>query len=147
MNGKDLRVWTAVRPELQHVFMAAYDFVQSNVATNESSQPRRVNALDLAKALCDTYLNKPVTELVMDSEESLALRRVAAVMSTKHAEMVVPMKVFIQQQIKMPVSMHDVVRTSIIQFLGSRFRLVVVEINASRCVIYLPFSGPLSMNQ
>ena len=95
LNGKDLRVWSAVRGELQRIFWAAWDFVQQSDTSATKDHPARVNALELAPALCETCVNKPVMEIIMDSEESLALRRVAAIMTTKYSEIALPLKTLI----------------------------------------------------
>lgn len=123
LNGKDLRLWSAVRPELQNVFLSAFDFVQSfdekkPGATGSSSANGRqgpVNAFVLAKALLDTYVSKPIEDVVMDSDEGEAMKRVAHFMSAQYHQSVMPLKAFLKSRAKLPIGLHDAVKNIIME--------------------------------
>ncbi|CAE7539367.1 unnamed protein product [Symbiodinium sp. CCMP2592] len=119
LSGKDLRVWTGARAELQATYVAALDFMRMRDNATESSAAgpsgadRKVGALDLAKMLCDSYVNIPVQTLVLDADESQSLRRVATIMSTQFTDVVQPLREFLAKYIKLPVLMHDTVRDTL----------------------------------
>ena len=124
LNGKDLRLWSAVRPELQTVFQAAFDFVKSydsqsdNVpakAGKAGGKGKRVNAFELARALCETYVNRPITTIIMDNDEDLAVKRVASTMAMRYDSVALPLKRFIQKTMKLPVSLHNTVRDAVLE--------------------------------
>lgn len=119
LRGKDLRVWSAARPEIQSTYVAAMDFLRvpatvpdsgagaSGLASSSASaQDKKVSPLELAKLLCESFVAPPVQTLVMGDDESAALRRVATIMSTEYATVAVPLKDFLSTQMKMPVMMR-----------------------------------------
>ena len=123
LNGKDLRVWSAVRPELQNVFSSAFDFVQTfDAGTAKSSSTAAkggdgpVNAFVLARALLETYVSKPIHDVVMDADEGETLKRVAQFMGTQYQQSVVPLKNFLKARIKLPISLHDAVKNVIMEW-------------------------------
>ena len=113
-----------MRPELQTVFQAAFDFVKSydgqseSVSTNSrqtNGRGKRVNAFELARALCETYVNRPITTLIMDNDEELAVKRVASTMAMRYDSVALPLKRFLQKTMKLPVSLHDTVRDAVLE--------------------------------
>ena len=134
LRGKDLRVWSAARPEIQATFVAAMDFLRAPASLSESvstedtsgkgktrSTEKKVSALELAKLLCKSFVATPVQTLVMGDDESAAMKRVAFTMSAEYKTIVVPLKEFLLRQMKMPVVMHDVLVTCVRGLLGAGF--------------------------
>ena len=114
IHGMDLRAWSAARPEIQRVYLASLDFMHTAEDGTEQQTPR-VNALDLAVQLCNTYTAKPASKVIgsVDDEEH-CMKRVSAVMTSNQRDIVVPLQSYLQENIKLPTIMHSVVR-SIIQ--------------------------------
>ncbi|CAK9117612.1 unnamed protein product [Durusdinium trenchii] len=142
LNGKDLRVWSSVRPELQSIFLsafdAAYDFVST--ATTSRDDGKKVNAFELAKALCETFVNKPIVMTVMADDEELVVKRIAIVMNSKYVMVAQPLKNFLKINAKLPAMMHDIVRNTAAvfgsteqmeKFIGLRFRYLLHLLNVA----------------
>lgn len=125
LNGKDLRAWTATRSELQGTFVAAMDFMRHPTANASSSGTgvavEHVSAIDIAKVLLDSFVAPPVTKLVFGDDESQCLRRVATAMATEYNTMILPLKTFLQTQMKLPLLMHDVVKHGLTLLFGFGF--------------------------
>ena len=117
LNGKDLRIWTAARAELQAIYLAATDFMRSSV-DSASGDDKKICALELAKSLCNTFLNVPVQSMVFDDDEGQSVRRIATTMSTRQAEVVQPLRRFLATQMKLPLVMHDIVRDTLAALLA-----------------------------
>ena len=123
LNGKDLRVWSSVRPELQSIFLSAFDAVYDRMkvssvtgSTNGSTtdaEKKSANAFEVAKALCETFVNKPVTVTIMADDEDIVIKRIATTMNVKYDSVVKPLKAFIKRYIKLPALMHDCVKLCI----------------------------------
>lgn len=124
LNGKDLRVWSSLRPELQATFLsafdAAYDFIQgasTSASGSAGSGRHQANAFELAKALCESFVNKPVTMIIMADDEELAIKRIAATMTTKGESLVQPLKNFLEQSGRLPPMMQPAVRDTVATLL------------------------------
>lgn len=111
-----MRVWSAVRPEIQSVFLASLEFMRTDAqdSSSKSAQPQaKLSALELARLLCETYVDQPVTSVVGNEDEEQCLRRVLSVMGTQQAELVEPLQRYIKTYIQIPVIMHDVMRSTV----------------------------------
>ena len=115
-----MRVWSGARAELQSTFVAAMDYMRTGgsdesqgVGGQASGSERKLGALDLARVLCQSYVNVPVKSLILDDEESQSLRRVASCMSIQYEQVVLPLKKYLETQMKLPIVMHEVVRDTL----------------------------------
>ena len=118
LNGKDLRAWTAARAELQGTFVSAMDYMRHPASAAETPDAQQVNAIDIAKVLLESFVAPPVTKLVFGDDESQSLRRVATIMTTQYTNVVVPLKQFVESQMKLPLVMHDVVKQGLTTLFG-----------------------------
>lgn len=123
LSGKELRVWSAARPEIQSTFVAAMDFARSTsslptTSSSDNSQPKQLNAIQLARELCKSYVAQEVTMLVLDDDESASLKRIANVMSTQYAAVALPLKEYIAKNMKLPLVLHTIVKTGAQEFLS-----------------------------
>eukprot|EP00435_Cladocopium_sp_Y103_P034910 s1306_g9.t1 len=127
VNGKELRLWSAARPEIQSTYIAAMDFMSNipdgkpaGASTSESQltagEKKKLSALELARTLCETFVALPVKSLVMGDDESQTLRRIATVMSTQYAAVAMPLRDFLGGQFKLPLAMHDTVKEGVFEF-------------------------------
>ena len=115
INGLDMRVWSAARPEIQRVFLASLEFMHEQKDC-PSSLPK-VSALELAKVLCSTYVEKPVTQVIAADDDELCMKRIHTVMTKRRDDVVIPLTKYVANNIKLPVVMHDVVKTSVQKLL------------------------------
>ena len=78
-----------------------------------SSGRHQANAFELAKALCESFVNKPVTMIIMADDEELAIKRIATTMTTKGETLVQPLKKFLEQSGRLPPMMQPAVRDTV----------------------------------
>lgn len=141
LNGKDLRVYTAARAEIQSTFIAAMDFIRAPVDhTSPSSSAQGLSALALAKKLCESFVAPRVTQMVFGDDETAALRRVATTMTTEYHDVALPLKQFIQSHMKLPLIMHDVVKECLTLPPGVQSRHTTHNSSpwVSKVLVYLP---------
>lgn len=124
-------MWSAARPEIQATYIAAMDFVRApantladgtSVAGGSGSTgkapEKRMNAIELAKLLCQSFVAQPVQTLVMGDDEAVALKRVATIMSTEYNSIALPLKKFVANQLKLPINFHEIVVHAVRTLLG-----------------------------
>jgi hypothetical protein len=108
-NGTQYRTYSALRSELQGIFTSSHcqwmTAAMDKIQNGETMAP--VNALSLAKALCEEFANRPVKSLVWDDCEEVTVQRIASVMATQGEELVVPLKKFVKQTLCKPLLLHD----------------------------------------
>ena len=106
-------MWSAVRPEIQNVYMSASDMVSENFKDGVAKEG--VSALKLANILHEQYLSKPVTEVVLDDEDELSLRKVVTFMSSQYDDVVMPLKGYISKNknLSLPTMFHDIMKTGV----------------------------------
>eukprot|EP00435_Cladocopium_sp_Y103_P057218 s125_g19.t1 len=151
LNGKELRAWTAARAELQGTFVSAMDYMRHPASDAETCAAQQVNAIDIAKVLLESFVAPPVTKCIFGDDESQSLRRVATIMTTQYTHIVLPLKQFVESQMKLPLVMHDVVKHGLTTLLGftplflnsqcKRMELVDMLCKIQACLeSFLPFA-------
>lgn len=115
LNGCDMRVWSVVRPELQKVYVASIEFTHNELPEHDAADTQKLNALQLARSLCESFLEKPVTSVITGDDEEQCMKRIMTAMSTRSEQVADPLKAYLQNNIKLPVVMHDILRVTISQ--------------------------------
>ncbi|CAE7686598.1 unnamed protein product [Symbiodinium microadriaticum] len=118
VNGKQHRIYSSLRSELQSVVRAAH------VKLTTTGQPSgmkadAVDALSLGQMLVNQFAKTPVKTVVFNDEEDASVHRVAQVMATNYDGVVVPIQDYIKKVIRMPLLMHDVPRQSLLNIAAT----------------------------
>ena len=81
-------------------------------------EKKKLTALELARALCQSFVAMPVKSLIMGEDESQSVRRIATVMSTQFAQVAVPLRDYLDGPFNLPIAMHDIVKEGVTLFPG-----------------------------
>ncbi|CAJ1446596.1 unnamed protein product [Effrenium voratum] len=99
VNGVQHRTYSALRSELQGIMQSAHE------TWNNTEETGGMDALSLAKLLCNTYANRPVVSLVWDDDEERSVKRVASVMTLQQSTLVSNLKAFLKNM-HLPIMLH-----------------------------------------
>lgn len=113
LNGKRIKVYSALRPEIQHLVRIA----KEKLSVKGSDQ----DPLEIARELTEELIEAPITEVLEGEDDPRS--RIAAFMSQNAAE-AGKIRSFVEQSMDLPLSMHEVVSSSLKMALGKSMALV-----------------------
>ena len=124
INGRDCRVYSGLRPELQNVLIKSHEEFQIHIDTASAGLTKQkgkgngntgsgsavgMDALKLAQLLCATFIDKPVLSVDTGADdEDQASSRIAAMMHRD--DVTQPLASFIEQTMHMPLTLHEAPR-------------------------------------
>jgi hypothetical protein len=149
LRGKLFLAYQPLRPDLQQVFYFAFDTLilpAKNGIEAEEQNPQVIDALSLAKALCDTFEHSGTDVIeVADSGASEAMKRVCLIVATRSEGVINPLEALIRKCLHIPPAYHDAIRDSLTKLLGFQHSVTLLfdsilddcSYNCSTCFDYL----------
>ena len=112
VSGREHRSYSLLRVDLQQTLLDANETLSAPgfITTHDSDSHRSaVNALELAKLLCESLTSQPVSEIIWaedDDPDERAIRSLCEHMTCNREHSVTPWIAFISQTLELPIMMH-----------------------------------------
>lgn len=128
VNGKEHRQYSTLRGDLQATFISTNEEIEcpeslaaqlnSKASKDGKASTKALTPLEIAELLCQSFLNKPVTAVIWDTDDpdEQVLKNIAHGMSAK--KLGEPITAFVKSNLHLPLSMHSAVQNGMRQVWG-----------------------------
>ena len=114
VHGRLSCIYSPMRTDLQNAMITASSQVFSKSGPEKDKKgggdDDGIGALELAKLLCASFSDRPVTSVISDDDDDAGLGRIIKVMTLEKDTIVQPLSNFIDNKLNLPLLLHNAPR-------------------------------------